>query len=153
MLLIRSNMSTNTNVTNNNTNENSRNTSEPFSFKYVESGGLANNYQVISFDSESNNLKVSTDISGTNLTQKPIEDSEKNTLTNTIRKNNFFNTESTYVTENEDEDNTAISSSLTVTLGNDIHTTVWTNKSKGVPQGLIDITNEITKVAHGKKMI
>ena len=68
-------MSTTNNNTN--TNENSRNTSDPFSFKYVESGGLANNYQVISFDSESNNLKVSTDISAANLTQKPIEDSEK----------------------------------------------------------------------------
>ena len=66
-------MSTNTT----NTNENSNNTSELFSFKYVESGGLANNYLVISFDSESNNLKGSADISGTNLTQKPIEESEK----------------------------------------------------------------------------
>jgi hypothetical protein len=75
-------MSTNTT----NTNENSNNTSEPFSFKYVESGGLANNYLVISFDSESNKLKVSTDISGANLTQKPIEESEKNTLIDTIRK-------------------------------------------------------------------
>jgi hypothetical protein len=140
-------MSTNTN------NENSRNTSAPFSFKYVESGGLANNYLVISFDSESNNLKVSTDISGTNLTQKPIEDSEKNTLIDTIRKNNFFNTESTYITEKEDEDNTAFSSSLTVTLGNDIHTTVWTSKSKDVPQALTEITNKITSIAHGKKMI
>jgi len=133
-----------------NTNENSRNTSEPFSFKYVESGGLANNYQLISFDSESNNLKVSTDISGANLAQKPIEDSEKNTLIDIIRKNNFFNTESTYVTENEDEDNTALSSSLTVTLGNDIHTAVWTTKSKDVPQGLIEITNEI-QILHMEK--
>lgn len=142
-------MSTNTT----NTNENSNNTSEPFSFKYVESGGLANNYLVISFDSESNNLKVSADISGTNLTQKPIEESEKNTLIDTFKKNNFFNTESTYVTEKEDEDNTALSYSLTVTLGNDIHTTVWTSKSIDVPQGLIEITNEITNIAHGKKMI
>src|SRR5215204_5520372 len=133
-----------------NTNENSRNTSEPFSFKYVESGGLANNYQLISFDSESNNLKVSTDISTANLTQKPIEDSEKNTLIDTIRKNNFFNTESTYVTENEDEDNTVLSSSFTVTLGNDIHTAVWTTKSKDVPQGLIEITNEI-QILHMEK--
>ncbi|HEX2407616.1 MAG TPA: hypothetical protein VHJ38_10470 [Nitrososphaeraceae archaeon] len=141
-------MSTNTSI-----NENSRNTSEPFSFKYVESGGLANNYLVISFDSESNNLKVSTDISGANLTQKPIEDSEKNTLIDTIKKNNFYNTDATYVTEKEDEDNTALSSSLTVTLGNDIHTAVWTTKSKDVPQGLIEITKEITNIAHGKKMI
>ncbi len=141
-------MSTNTSI-----NENSRNTSEPFSFKYVESEGLANNYLVISFDSESNNLKVSTDISGTNITQKPLEDSEKITLIDTIRKNNFFNAESTYVTEKEDEDNTALSSSLTVTQGNDIHTTVWTSKSKDVPQALIEITNEIKNIAHGKKMI
>ena len=94
-----------------------------------------------------------TEISSTNLTQKPIEDSEKITFIDTIRKNNFFNTKSTYVSENEDEDNTALSSSLTVTLGNDIHTAVWTSKSKDVPQGLIEITNEITNVAHGKKMI
>ena len=141
-------MSTNTSI-----NENSRNTSEPFSFKYVESEGLANNYLVISFDSESNNLKVSTDISGTDITQKPLEDSEKITLIDTIRKNNFFNAESTYVTEKEDEDNTALSSSLTVTQGNDIHTTVWTSKSKDVPQALIEITNEIKNIAHGKKMI
>jgi hypothetical protein len=141
------------NINNNNTKENSKNTSEPFSFKYLESGGLANNYLVISFDSESNNLKVSTDISATNLTQKPIEDSEKNTLMDTISKNNFFNSESTYVTEKEDEHNSAISSSLTVTSGNNIHTTVWTSKSKDVPQGLNEIINEIKNSAHGKKMI
>ena len=137
----------------NNTKESSINSPSPFSFKYVESGGLANNYLVISFDSESNHLKVSTDISGTDLTQKSIEDSEKNDIIGTITKNNFFNTESTYVTEKEDEDNTAISSSLTVTIDNDIHTTVWTDKSKDVPQGLIEITNEIRNIAHGKKMV
>ena len=141
-------MSNNTNI-----KENSINSPSSFSFKYVESGGLANNYLVISFDSDSNNLKVSADISGANLTQKSLEDSEKNDLIGTITKNNFFNTESTYVTEKEDEDNTAISSSLTVTIDNDIHTTVWTDKSKDVPQGLIEITNEIRNIAHGKKMV
>src|SRR5215213_6037890 len=130
-------MSTNTNNKENSTTT----TPSSFSFKYVESGGLANNYLVISFDSESNNIKVSADISGANLTQKSVEDSEKNTLIDTIKKNNFYNTDATYVTENEDEDNTVLSS-FTVTLGNDIYTTVWTNKSKDVPQGLIEITNE-----------
>ena len=138
---------------NGNIKENSINSPSSFSFKSVESGGLANNYLVISFDSDSNNLKVSADISGANLTQKPLEESEKTTLIDTITKNDFFNTESTYVTEKEDEDNTAISSSLTVTIDNDIHTTVWTNKSKDVPQGLIEITNEIRNIAHGKKMV
>jgi hypothetical protein len=136
-----------------NTKENSINNPSSFSFKYVESGGLANNYLVISFDSDSNDLKVSADISGANLNQKPLEESEKTTLIDTITKKDFFNTESTYVTEKEDEDNTAISSSLTVTIDNDIHTTVWTNKSKDVPQGLIEITNEIRNIAHGKKMV
>ena len=142
-------MSTNTNNKENSTTT----TPSSFSFKYVESGGLANNYLVISFDSESNNIKVSADISGANLTQKSIEDSEKNTLIDTIKKNNFYNTDATYVTEKEDEDNTALSSSLTVTIDNDIHTTLWTDKSKDVPQGLIEITNEIKNIAHGKKMI
>ena len=142
-------MSTNTSNKENSTTT----TPSSFSFKYVESGGLANNYLVISFDSESNNIKVSADISGANLTQKSVEDSEKNTLIDTIKKNNFYNTDATYVTEKEDEDNTALSSSLTVTIDNDIHTTLWTDKSKDVPQGLIEITNEIKNIAHGKKMI
>jgi hypothetical protein len=75
-------MSTNTSNKENSTTT----TPSSFSFKYVESGGLANNYLVISFDSESNNIKVSADISGANLTQKSIEDSEKNTLIDTIKK-------------------------------------------------------------------
>lgn len=137
----------------NNTKENSVNNLSSLSFKYLESGGLTNNYLVISFDSETNNLKVSTDISGADLTQKPLEESKKIVLINTITKNNFFNTEPTYVTEKEDEDNTAISFSLTVTIDNGIHTAVWTNKSKDVPQGLIETTNEIKNMAHGKKMI
>ena len=137
----------------NSTKENSINTSSSFSFKYVESGGLANNYLVISYDSESNNLKVSTDMSGADLTQKSIEDSEKTDLIETITKNNFFNTKANYVTEKENEDNTAISSSLTVTIDKDIHTAVWTNNSQEVPSQLIEITNEIKKIAHGKKII
>ena len=148
-MLLREIMSTNTSNKENSTTT----TPSSFSFKYVESGGLANNYLVISFDSESNNIKVSADISGANLTQKSIEDSEKNALIDTIKKNNFYNTDSTYVTEKEDEDNMAFSSSLTVTIDNDIHTTLWTDKSKDVPQGLIEITNEIKNIAHGKKMI
>ena len=132
----------------NNIKKNSINTPSSFSFKYVESGGLANNYLVISFDSETNNLKVSTDVSGADLTQKSIEDSEKTDLMDTITKNNFFNTKATYVTEKENEDNTAISSSLTVTIDTDIHTAVWTNNSQEIPSELVEITNEIKKIAH-----
>ena len=79
------------------TKENSVNNLSSISFKYVESGGLTNNYLVISFDSETNNLKVSTDISGADLTQKPLDESEKTALINTITKNNFFNTEPEFI--------------------------------------------------------
>ena len=81
----------------NTTKENSINTPSSFSFKYVESGGLANNYLVIYFDSDSNNLKLSTDMSGADLTQKPIEDSEKTDLIETITKNNFRIFKSTWM--------------------------------------------------------
>ena len=68
----------------------------------------------------------------------------------TITKNNFFNTKATYVTENENQNNTAISSSLTVTIDTDIHTAVWTNNSQEVSAELVEITNEIKNKAHEK---
>ena len=69
----------------------------------------------------------------------------------TITKNNFFNTKATYVTENENQNNTAISSSLIVTIDTDIHTAVWTNNSQEVSAELVEITNEIKNKAHEKR--
>ena len=35
----------------------------------------------------------------------------------------------------------------------DIHTAVWTNNSQEIPSELVEITNKIKKIAHGKKTI
>jgi len=41
-----------------------------FSFKYTESGGIANRYLLISYSSKTNIITSSTDISGSNITEK-----------------------------------------------------------------------------------
>ena len=46
-----------------------------FSFKYTESGGITSRYLLISFDSKTKILTSSTDVSGANLSHKPITDS------------------------------------------------------------------------------
>jgi hypothetical protein len=62
-----------------------------FSFKYIESGGLAARYLLISYDSKTNILTSSTDISGSNISQKPLDDIEKSDLKNVITENEFLN--------------------------------------------------------------
>ena len=124
-----------------------------FSFKYIESGGISNNYFVISFDSETNNLKVSKDISATNISERSLEEDEKIKILELIETNNFMNTKDTYITDNENDDSNAVSFSFTVTRGSDIHTTKWNEKSKDIPDGLNNIVNEIIKEVKEKKMI
>ena len=58
-----------------------------FSLKYIESGGLAARYLLISYDSKTNVLTSSTDISGSNISQKPLDDTEKSDLKNVITEN------------------------------------------------------------------
>jgi hypothetical protein len=70
-----------------------------FSFKYTESGGLTARYLMISFDSKTNTLTSSTDISGSNLSQKPIPDSDKQELKEAIIQNNFFESKADYPPE------------------------------------------------------
>ena len=41
-----------------------------FSFKYTELGGITNHYLVISYNSKKNIITSSTDVSGSNMTQK-----------------------------------------------------------------------------------
>jgi hypothetical protein len=59
------------------TTSSSKISNDDFSFKYTESGGLTARYLMISFDSKTNTLTSSTDISGSNLSQKSISDSDK----------------------------------------------------------------------------
>jgi hypothetical protein len=46
-----------------------------FSFKYIESGGLTARYLLVSFDSNTNALRYSTDASGAIASDKPVTDS------------------------------------------------------------------------------
>jgi hypothetical protein len=84
-----------------------------FSFKYTESGGLTARYLMISFDSKTHTLTSSTDISGSNLSHKPVSESDKQELNDEITKNNFFNSKADYPPEKED-DPSLIAYSLTL---------------------------------------
>ena len=71
------------------TSSSGKSSNDDFSFKYTESGGLTSRYLLISFDSKTNTLTSSTDISGSNLSRKPISDSDKQELKETIAKTWF----------------------------------------------------------------
>ena len=68
-----------------------------------------------------------------------------------INTNELLNTRSDYPPEKEDEN--LIAYTLTVTMGEDVHTTMWTDASKDVPECIIKIVNEIKKIASEEKII
>ena len=67
--------------------------------------------------SPTNTLSSSTDVSGSNLSQKTVPDSDKQELKDAIMQNNFFECEADYPPEKED-DLSLVAYSLTVTVGN-----------------------------------
>jgi len=74
-----------------------------FSFKYTESGGLTNRYLLISYNSKTNVITSSTDISGSNITQKQPSESDEQELKEVVRTSEFFKTRIDYPPEKEDE--------------------------------------------------
>ena len=129
------------------------NTDDDFSFKYTESGGLTAHYLLISFDSKTNNLTTSSDISGSNISQRPLSDTDKMDLKNTITETEFFKTKTDYPPEKED-DPTLVAYSLAITMGGDkTHTTAWTNASKGMPDSIKRVVDEIKKVVAKEKAV
>src|SRR2546423_2935771 len=124
----------------------SSNTDDDFSFKYTESGGLTARYLLISFDSKTNVLTTSSDISGSNISQRPLSDTDKIDFKNTITETEFFKNKTDYPPEKED-DPTLVAYSLAITMGSDkTHTTAWTNTSKGMPDNIKKVVDEIKKV-------
>jgi hypothetical protein len=123
-----------------------------FSFKYTESGGLTARYLLISFDSNTNTLTSSTDISGSNLSQKTISDSDKQELKETIIQNNFFESKADYPPDKED-DPSLVAYSLAITIGDKTHTTAWTNTSKEMPDSIKKVIDEIKKVVTKEKVV
>jgi hypothetical protein len=132
-----------------------RNNESLFSFKYTESGGLSNRYLLISCDSATKEIKSSTDITGSNLVQKTLTDSDEIQLKECFEENRFFELNADYPSEKsaEMDDSNLFSFTLIATIGNKVHTVIWTNKSRNVPEELKQIKNKVKEIVSNKKMI
>jgi hypothetical protein len=137
--------------TTNNNDDNISNDSSEFTFKFTESGGPTGRYLMVSFDSKTNTLTSATDISGSNLSHKPIPDSEKQELREEITNSNFFSFKLDYPPEKEDP--SLVGYNLSVTIGDRTHTTTWTNDSKEIPKGLNMIVNAIRRITAKEKVV
>jgi hypothetical protein len=122
-----------------------------FSFKYTESGGITRRYLLISYNSKTNIITSSTDISGSNITEKKPTESDEQELKEVVRETEFFKTRTDYPPEKEDE--TLVAYTLTITVGANAHTTGWTDVSKGIPDSLIKIVNEIKRIVSKEKIV
>lgn len=132
-------------------NKSTLDTDNEFSLKFTESGGLSNRYLLISYNSKIKTITSSADITGSNVAHKQITESDEHELREAIRTNEIFNTKTDYPAEKEDENQIAYT--LTITMGDTVHTTAWTNESKGIPECVIKIVNEIKRIASKEKII
>jgi hypothetical protein len=127
-----------------------------FSFKYTESGGLSNKYLLISYDSATKEIKASTDMTGSNLVQKTLTDSDEETLRASFKGDRFFGFDADYQAGNDlekDNDSNVLSFTLILTMGDKVHTVIWSNKSKEIPDELTQIKDKIKEMVSSKKMI
>ena len=127
-----------------------------FSFKYTESGGLSNKYLLVSYDSATKEIKASTDMSGSNLVQKTLTDSDEETLRASFKGDRFFGFDANYQAGNDlekDNDSNVLSFTLILTMGDKVHTVIWSNKSKEIPDELTQIKDKIKGMVSSKKMI
>ena len=74
-----------------------------FSFKYTELGGITSRYLLVSYNSKTNILTSSSDVTGSNITQKQPSESDEQELKEVVRENEFFKTRTDYPPEKEDE--------------------------------------------------
>ena len=135
--------------------ESSGNNESHFSFKFTESGGLSNKYLLISYDSATKEIKTSTDMTGSNLVQKTLADSDEETLRDCFKGDRFFKFKADYPIgkDMEKDDSNLLSFTLIVTTGSKVHTAIWTNKSTEIPDELTQIKAKIKEIVSSKKMI
>jgi hypothetical protein len=135
--------------------ESTTNNESLFSFKYTESGGLSNKYLLVSYDSATKEIKASTDMTGSNLVQKTLAESDEETLREYFKGNRFFEFNADYPAEKDTEkdDSSVLSFTLIVTKGSKVHTVIWTNKSTEIPDELTQIKAKIKEIVSSKKMI
>jgi hypothetical protein len=110
-------------------------------------GGLNARYLLISFDSNTNTLSYYTDISGTNLSQKTVPDSDKQELKDAIMQNNDCNA------PEKQDDPSLLAYSLTVTIGDKTHTTAWANTSRERPDSIANIVDSIRRITAKEKIV
>ena len=122
-----------------------------FSFKYTELGGITNRYLVISYNSKKNIITSSTDVSGSNITQKQPSESDGQELREIVKANEFFNTKTEYPSEKDDEN--LVAYTLTITVGESAHTAGWTDASKDIPDCITKIVSEIKRLVSKEKII
>jgi hypothetical protein len=122
-----------------------------FSFKYTESGGITNRYLLISYNSKTNIITSSTDVSGSNITQKQPFESDEQELKEVVRETQFFKTRTDYPPEKEDDN--LVAYTLTITVGDNTHTTGWTDASKDMPESIIKIVNGIKRIISKEKIV
>lgn len=122
-----------------------------FSFKYTESGGLANRYLLISYDSKTNLIKSSTDVGGATINQKPLPESYRQKLIEMVKASGFFETKTDYPPQKEDEN--LVTYTMTITIDNNVHTTGWTDVSIDIPDTLNKIVHEIKLIASKEKIL
>jgi hypothetical protein len=134
-----------------NENDNRDLSATEFSFKYTESGGITNHYLLISYNSKTSIITSSTDISGSNITEKKPTESDEQELKEVVRETQFFKTRTDYPPEKEDE--TLVAYTLTITIGSNTHTTGWTDVSKDLPDSLINIVNGIKSIVSKEKIV
>jgi hypothetical protein len=134
-----------------NENDNRDLSATEFSFKYTESGGITNHYLLISYNSKTSIITSSTDISGSNITEKKPTESDEQELKEVVRETEFFKTRTDYPPEKEDE--TLVAYTLTITIGSNTHTTGWTDVSKDLPDSLINIVNGIKSIVSKEKIV
>ena len=122
-----------------------------FSFKYTESGGITNHYLLISYNSKTNIITSSMDVSGINITQKQPSESDEHVLKELVKENEFFQTRTDYPSEKEDEN--LVTYALTLTVRNNVHTTRWTDSSKDMPDSIIKIVKGIKRIVSKEKIV
>ena len=130
---------------------NEKENSREYSFKYTESGGITSRYLLVSYNSKTNIITSSSDVSGSNITQKQPSESDEQELKEVVRENEFFKTRTDYPPEKEDENLAAYT--LTITVGDNAHTTGWTDASKDMPDAIIKIVNGIKKIVSKEKIV
>ena len=78
-------------------------------------------------------------------------ESDKHELRELVRTNEFFKTRTDYPPEEEDEN--LVAYTLTLTVGDNAHTTGWTDASKDIPDSIIKIVNEIKRIVSKEKIV